>query len=72
MLLLGWMASMFGYGENDRSQRALTLLYPVEPVEFAAVSGAEMRRAIFATLLARKRPGLLRPKAGADLDFDRP
>ena len=60
MPLLGWMASVFWYGENDRSQPALTLLYPVEPVELAAVSGAELRREIFAILSARKRPGLLR------------
>jgi hypothetical protein len=36
---LGWMASVFGRGENDRSQAALTLLDPVEPVELAAIGG---------------------------------
>jgi tetratricopeptide (TPR) repeat protein len=68
---LGWMASVFGHGENDRSRAALTLLDPVEPVELAAVSRVELRREIFATLLARKREGLVAPEAGTDPDFDR-
>jgi hypothetical protein len=67
----GWMASVFGHGESDRSQAALTLLDPVEPVELAAVSGVELRREIFATLLARKREGLVAPEPGSDPDFDR-
>jgi hypothetical protein len=68
---LGWMASVFGRGENDRSQAALTLLDPLEPVERAAIRDVELRREIFATLLARKREDVIAPEAGADPDFDR-
>src|SRR5262249_27149588 len=58
-------------GQNERSRAAASLLDPPEPVELAAIEDLPSRRQIFATLLARRRSGLVPPEAGADAEFDR-
>jgi tetratricopeptide (TPR) repeat protein len=68
---IGWLATVAGQGQDDRSRAASSLLDPPEPVELAAIDDLPSRRQIFATLLARKRPGLVPPQAGADAEFDR-
>jgi tetratricopeptide (TPR) repeat protein len=68
---IGWLASVFGQGQDDRSRAASSLLDPPEPVELAAIDDMASRRQIFATLLARKRADLTAPELGADAEFDR-
>jgi tetratricopeptide (TPR) repeat protein len=68
---IGWLASVFGHGQDDRSRAAISFLDPPEPVELAAIDDMSSRRQIFATLLARKRADLTAPELGADAEFDR-
>jgi tetratricopeptide (TPR) repeat protein len=68
---IGWLASVFAHGQDDRSRAAVSLLDPPEPVELAAIDDIASRRQIFATLLARKRADLTAPELGADAEFDR-
>jgi tetratricopeptide (TPR) repeat protein len=68
---IGWLASVFGQGHDDRSRAAVSLLDPPEPVELSAIDDIASRRQIFATLLARKRADLTAPALGADAEFDR-
>ena len=68
---IGWLAAVFGHGQDDRSRAALSLLDPPEPVELPAIDDMPSRRQIFATLLARKRADLTAPALGADPEFDR-
>jgi tetratricopeptide (TPR) repeat protein len=68
---IGWLASVCGHGQDDRSRAAISLLDPPEPVELAAIDDMASRRQIFATLLARKRADLTAPALGADAEFDR-
>jgi hypothetical protein len=68
---IGWLASVFGHGQDDRSRAAVSLLDPPEPVELPAIDDVPSRRQIFATLLARKRADLTAPELGADPEFDR-
>src|SRR5215831_4502698 len=68
---IGWLASVFGHGQDDRSRAAVSLLDPPQPEELAAIDDMPARRQIFATLLARKRADLIAPELGADPEFDR-
>ncbi len=68
---IGWLASVFGHSQDDRSRAAISMLDPPEPVELAAIDDMASRRQIFATLLARKRADLAAPALGADAEFDR-
>src|SRR5258706_13482943 len=68
---IGWLASVFGHGQDDRSRAAFSLLDPPEPAELAAIDDIASRWQIFATLLARKRADLTAPALGADAQFDR-
>src|SRR5260370_16008248 len=68
---IGWLASVFEHGQNDRSRAAISMLDPPEPVELAAIDDISSRRQNFATLLARKRADLTAPARGADAGFDR-
>jgi tetratricopeptide (TPR) repeat protein len=68
---IGWLASVCGHGQDDRSRAAISMLDPPEPVELAAIDDIASRRQIFATLLARKRADLTAPALGADTEFDR-
>jgi tetratricopeptide (TPR) repeat protein len=68
---IGWLASVCGHGQDDRSRAAISMLDPPEPVELAAIDDIASRRQIFATLLARKRADLTAPALGADAEFDR-
>jgi tetratricopeptide (TPR) repeat protein len=68
---IGWLATVFGHGQDDRSRAAVSLLGPPEPVELAAIEDMPLRRQIFATLLARTRADLSAPELGADPEFDR-
>jgi hypothetical protein len=66
---IGWLADVFGHGQDERSRAALALLDPSEAVELAAIGDLPARWKIFATLLARKRADLVPPEAGADAEF---
>ncbi len=68
---IGWLATVAGHGHDDRSRAATSLLDPPGPAELAAIDDLASRRQIFATLLARKRAGLVPPEAGAEAEFDR-
>src|SRR5258708_5948926 len=68
---IGWLASVFGHGQDDRSRAAISMLDPPEPLELAAIDDVASRRQIFATLLARKRADMTAPELGADAEFDR-
>jgi tetratricopeptide (TPR) repeat protein len=68
---IGWLASVFGHGQDDRSRAAISMLDPPEPAELPAIDDLASRRQIFATLLARKRADLTAPALGADAEFDR-
>jgi tetratricopeptide (TPR) repeat protein len=68
---IGWLASVFGHGQDDRSRAATSMLDPPEPVGLAAIDDIASRRQIFATLLTRKRADLTAPALGADAEFDR-
>jgi hypothetical protein len=67
---IGWLDSVVGQGQHDRSRAAISLLDPPEPVEPAAIDDLPSRRQIFATLLTRKQADLTAPELGADAEFD--
>ncbi len=68
---IGWLATVFGLGADDRSRAAIALLDPPEPIELPAIDDLAFRRQIFAALVAQKRPGAATPELGADREFDR-
>ena len=67
----GWMASVFGRGENDTSLAKRALLDSGVPLELPPISDSLLRRQIFSTLLSYKRPDLIAPQPGSDPEFDR-
>ena len=68
---IGWLASIFGYGDNDRSRAAIALLEPKEPVDLPALDDLGFRRQVFATLFKASNGALDAPALGADAEFDR-
>ena len=68
---IGWLATIFGLGDNDDSRAAIALLDPKEPVELPALDELEFRRQVFAALLKRASGALEAPAQGADPEFDR-
>jgi hypothetical protein len=67
---IGWLATVLGLGQDDRSRAARSSLDPPEPVELAAIDDLASRRQIFSTLLTSKRTNLMAPELGADPEFD--
>ena len=41
---IGWLATIFGLGDNDNSRAAIALLDPQEPVELPALDDLDFRR----------------------------
>ncbi|MGO9422057.1 hypothetical protein [Roseiarcus sp.] len=68
---IGWLATIFGQGDNDDSRAAIALLDPKEPVELPALDDLEFRRQVFGALLKRANATLQAPPIGADPEFDR-
>src|SRR5271166_841076 len=68
---IGWLATIFGQGDNDDSRAAISLLDPEEPVELPALDETELRRQVFGALLKRASGALEAPANGADPEFDR-
>ena len=68
---IGWLATIFGLGDNDASRAVTALLDPPEPVELPPLDELEFRREVFATLLKKANAALDAPAAGADPEFDR-
>ena len=68
---IGWLASVFGQGDNDDSRAAIALLDPKEPVELPALGELDLRRQVFAALLGHANAALTAPATGADPEFDR-
>jgi tetratricopeptide (TPR) repeat protein len=68
---IGWLAKVFGQGDNDASRAAISLLDPKEPIELPALDDIEFRRQVFGTLLAHANGALDAPAKGADPEFDR-
>ncbi|ACE99657.1 TPR repeat-containing protein [Rhodopseudomonas palustris TIE-1] len=54
----GWFPTIFGRGDSDASLAALRLMDPPEPVTLSSIDDVSIRRTIFKTILARKRPDL--------------
>ncbi len=67
----GWLATVFGSGDDDNSRAAVALLDPKEPVELAALDDVESRRKVFATLLKVADGKLEAPSRGTNAKFDR-
>jgi tetratricopeptide (TPR) repeat protein len=67
----GWLATIFGLGDDDDSRAAITLLDPPEPVDLLAVAEVEFRRELFAALLKSSNSAWEAPLHGADREFDR-
>jgi tetratricopeptide (TPR) repeat protein len=68
---IGWLATVFGQGDNDDSRAKIALLDPQEPVELPALDELEFRRQVFDALLKRANGSLEAPAPGADPEFDR-
>ena len=68
---IGWLATIFGLGDNDDSRAAIALLDPQEPVELPALDELEFRRQVFGALLKRANGALAAPAPDADPEFDR-
>ncbi len=68
---IGWLATVFGLGDNDDSRAAIELLDPKESVELTALGELEFRREVFGALLKRANAALEAPAQGADPEFDR-
>jgi Tetratricopeptide repeat len=68
---IGWLATVFGQGDNDDSRAAVALLDPKEPIELPALNELEFRRQVFGALLKRAKGALEAPAEGADPEFDR-
>ena len=68
--MIGWLATVFGLGDDDNSRAAIALLDPPEPVDLPALDELEFRREIFGTLLKRSNGALVTPARGADREFD--
>src|SRR5271166_5703393 len=68
---IGWLATIFGLGDDDDSRAAISLLDPEEPVELPALDETELRRQVFGALLKRASGALEAPANGADPEFDR-
>ena len=68
---IGWLATIFGQGDNDNSRAAIALLNPSEPVELPVLGEIEFRRQVFGALLKRANGALDVPARGADAEFDR-
>ena len=67
----GWLATVFGLGDDAKSRAAIAMLNPPEPVELLALDEVEFRREVFGALLRRANAGLEAPAQGADPEFDR-
>jgi hypothetical protein len=68
---IGWLATVFGQGDNDDSRAAIARLDPKEPIELPALEDLEFRRQVFGALLTRANGALAAPAKGADLEFER-
>ncbi len=68
---IGWLATVFGLGDNDDSRAAIELLDPKEPAELPALDDLDVRRQVFGALLRRTNSALEAPAQGADPEFDR-
>jgi tetratricopeptide (TPR) repeat protein len=68
---IGWLATIFGLGDDDNSRAAIEMLDPPEPVNLSPLNELEFRRAVFATLLKRSNTALEAPALAADPEFDR-
>jgi hypothetical protein len=68
---IGWLAMIFGQGDNDDSRAATALLDPQEPVEIPTLDELDYRRQVFARTLKRANAALDAPAQGADPEFDR-
>ena len=63
---IGWLAAVFGHGQDDASRAVRALLDPPEPVALRVLDDPAIRRQIFSTLLRHSRVDLIPPGLGTD------